>query len=145
MIIDIQINSDSEDVPDRTLLSSWAKATLSYEKLSDVELTIRIVDEPEMTLLNEQYRRKKGSTNVLSFPFEVPEGVDQEILLLGDIIICAPVVMREALAEKKEAITHWALMVVHGVLHLLGYDHILDEEAEVMEKKEEEILGVIFG
>ncbi|MFN3235237.1 MAG: rRNA maturation RNase YbeY [Gammaproteobacteria bacterium] len=138
MIIDIQINSDSEDVPDRTLLSSWAKATLSYEKLSDVELTIRIVDEPEMTL-------RKGSTNVLSFPFEVPEGVDQEILLLGDIIICAPVVMREALAEKKEAITHWALMVVHGVLHLLGYDHILDEEAEVMEKKEEEILGVIFG
>jgi len=109
----------------------------------DTEIVVRIVDEPESAQLNEYYRHKQGPTNILSFPFEMPEGLDvpdMELNLLGDLVICAPVVEREALEQHKMPEHHWAHMIVHGVLHLLGYDHNGDEEAELMESKEIAIL-----
>ena len=97
------------------------------------------MDEDEGAELNEAYRRKQGPTNVLSFPFEAPPGV--ELSLLGDIVVCAPVVAREAGEQGKILESHWAHMVVHGCLHLLGYDHMEPVEAEAMEALETEILG----
>jgi probable rRNA maturation factor len=122
--------------PPSTDLSRWAKQALSAKEISSAELTIRIVNEEEMTTLNETYRHKTGTTNVLSFPFDLPDEVDMEIPLLGDIIICAVVVNREALEQNKNADAHWAHMVVHGVLHLLGHDHVIESEADVMEALE---------
>ena len=107
----------------------------------DAEVVIRIVDEAEMIQFNEHYRDKKGSTNILSFPFEAPEGVDN--YLLGDMLVCAPVVEKEAQQQKKELDHHWAHMIVHGVLHLLGYDHVDDQDAEEMEELEIKILKKI--
>lgn len=105
---------------------------------------IRIVDEKESAELNQHYRHKPGPTNVLSFPFEWPEGLDrlehEDTTLLGDLIICAPVVEREAIAQNKPLLHHWAHMTVHGLLHLRGYDHIEEHEAEEMEIKEIAIL-----
>ncbi|MGL4679992.1 MAG: rRNA maturation RNase YbeY, partial [Plesiomonas shigelloides] len=100
--------------------------------------TIRIVDEEESHHLNLTYRGKDKPTNVLSFPFEAPPGI--ELPLLGDLIICRQVVEAEAVEQQKELSAHWAHMVVHGSLHLLGYDHIEDEEAEEMESLETEIM-----
>lgn len=116
----------------------WVKTVLETENHDDTELTIRIVDETESGALNEQYRKKKGPTNVLSFPFEMPEGI--ELSLLGDLVICAPVVKQEAEEQNKNEKAHWAHMVVHGILHLLGYDHINTADAEIMETKETGIL-----
>lgn len=104
----------------------------------DTEIVVRIVDIEEMTQLNEQYRHKNGATNILSFPVEVPDGV--ELDLLGDLVICAPLVESEAKDQHKELIHHWAHLVIHGILHLLGYDHIDDDKAEVMEATEISIL-----
>ena len=103
------------------------------------ELSIRIVDEAESADLNHTYRHKSGPTNVLSFPCEVPDGVPLD--LLGDLVICAPVVAREAQAQGKASEAHWAHMVIHGVLHLRGYDHIDTAEAERMEALEIDILS----
>jgi probable rRNA maturation factor len=95
---------------------------------------VRIVDEQESAELNEQYRHKKGATNILSFPVEIPEGID--LNLLGDLVICAPVLEQEAQQQNKVLAHHWAHIIIHGVLHLLGYDHLDDEQAEDMENKE---------
>jgi len=103
-----------------------------------VEMVIRVVDEAESRQLNNQYRGKDTSTNVLSFPFEAPAGIASSHL--GDLVICAPVVKREARTQNKKEIDHWAHMVVHGVLHLQGYDHQTDEQAEQMERLEKKIL-----
>ncbi|EHQ51643.1 hypothetical protein ECTPHS_03056 [Ectothiorhodospira sp. PHS-1] len=92
---------------------------------------IRITDETESAQLNHQYRGKSGPTNVLSFPFEAPAGVP--MAHLGDLVICAPVVAREAAEQSKPVQSHWAHMVIHGVLHLRGFDHLSEAEAEVME------------
>ena len=102
-------------------------------------VTLRLVDDPEMTELNEQFRQKSGSTNVLSFPFEAPIDLDEP--LLGDVIICMPVVAREAEQQNKTLDAHLAHMVVHGLLHLQGFDHIETDEAELMEAKETAILA----
>lgn len=108
-----------------------------------VELCIRIVDAQESAQLNEHYRHKAGATNVLSFPSDVRL---PDLTLLGDLVICAPIVVAEAEAQTKAQDAHWAHMVVHGVLHLLGYNHIGDHEAEVMESKERVILSRLgFG
>lgn len=107
-----------------------------FQELSEV--TIRIVDEAESQQLNHTYRGKDKPTNVLSFPFEAPAGI--ELPLLGDLIICRQVVEREAQEQEKPLLAHWAHMVVHGSLHLLGYDHIEDAEAEEMESIETEIM-----
>jgi probable rRNA maturation factor len=136
-LIDIQRVFESEGQPDEAQIQVWIDAALE-DVNQDTEIVIRIVDEAESAQLNEQYRHKKGPTNILSFPFEVPDGI--ELNLLGDLVICAPVVAREASEQHKPLGHHWAHIVVHGVLHLLGYDHIDDDEAELMESKEIEIL-----
>ena len=112
---------------------------LNYEGLAEQEVTIRFTDEAESQSLNHEYRGKDKPTNVLSFPFEAPPGI--EINLLGDLVICAPVISREAEEQHKDVSNHYAHMTVHGLLHLMGYDHIDDAEAEEMESKEIDILA----
>ncbi len=128
-------------VPAPAALRGWALAALQGAR---GELTIRIVDEAESAQLNARYRGKNSPTNVLSFPYE-SEGFDEspEGPVLGDLAICAPVVLREAVEQDKEARAHWAHMVVHGVLHLLGRDHESDAEAETMEAEERAILAAL--
>ncbi|MBU2898454.1 rRNA maturation RNase YbeY [Vibrio hepatarius] len=113
--------------------------TSAVEKFQpQAEVTVRIVDEYESHQLNHEYRGKDKPTNVLSFPFEVP--IEIEMDLLGDLIICKQVVEQEAEEQSKPLMAHWAHMVVHGSLHLLGYDHIEDKDAEEMESLETEIM-----
>ncbi|SET55962.1 rRNA maturation RNase YbeY [Thalassotalea agarivorans] len=136
--LDIQRAINDDTLPTDDAFNQWAKAALApYNK--DFELTIRIVDVAESQQLNSQYRGKDKPTNVLSFPFEVPDGI--ELDLLGDLIICADVVSQEAKQQNKSLNAHWAHMVVHGCLHLLGFDHIEDAEAEEMEALEIDILA----
>jgi probable rRNA maturation factor len=146
VIIDIQNVVGAESartlcVPAPVKLRRWAKTVLQKESVAYTNLTLRIVDAPEMTELNGLYRQKPGTTNVLSFPYEAPPGIDTD--LLGDIVICAPVVMAEAQAQGKSLEAHWAHLVVHGVLHLLGYDHLEAQQAETMEALEIEILSTL--
>jgi len=139
-IIEIQRISTNTNVPEDAQIEQWANVAL--QDLSDhVEMVIRIVDEDESAQLNETYRHKVGATNVLSFPFEVPEGI--ELNLLGDLVICAPVLAREAQAQNKTGMAHWAHIIIHGTLHLLGYDHIDDAEAQEMEEKEIALLKTL--
>ncbi len=137
--LDLQIALDLPGLPTATDLRRWAEAALAgADYRQDAELTIRVVDEAESTALNEGYRHKQGPTNVLSFPAETPPEV--ESALLGDVVICAPVVLREAVVQGKTPEAHWAHLVAHGVLHLLGYDHD-EEQAEAMESLEIRILA----
>ncbi|MEZ9708676.1 rRNA maturation RNase YbeY [Vibrio breoganii] len=134
--LQLAVENDSQ-LPSEQDFQSWLDYTLTQFQ-PDSELTIRIVDSEESHQLNHDYRGKDKPTNVLSFPFEAPPGV--EINLLGDLVICKQVVEDEAAAQQKTLTAHWAHMVVHGSLHLLGYDHIQDEEAEEMESLETEIM-----
>jgi probable rRNA maturation factor len=136
--IEIQTVFESAGQPNQQQIQLWIDAALD-DFNQDTEIVVRIVDEQESAQLNEQYRHKSGPTNILSFPVDVPEGV--ELNLLGDLVICAPVVAKEALEQDKLLAHHWAHMIVHGVLHLLGYDHIGDDDAELMENKEIVILN----
>ncbi|MGZ4980212.1 MAG: rRNA maturation RNase YbeY [Methylobacter sp.] len=136
--IEVQAVFNSAGQPDQQQIQLWVDTALAdYDQ--DTEIVVRIVDEQESAELNEQYRHKSGPTNILSFPVDVPEGI--ELDLLGDLVICAPVVEKEALEQGKILDHHWAHIIVHGVLHLLGYDHINDDEAELMENKEIAILN----
>jgi probable rRNA maturation factor len=126
-------------IPSTAQFKRWAKAVLQ-EKMSNAEITIRIVDKDEITTLNSTYRHKNKPTNVLSFPFEMPEDVKLDVPILGDIIICAEVIIEEAHEQNKKVNAHWAHMVVHGILHLLGHDHEKDDEAKIMEAEEISIL-----
>ena len=138
MITDLQIACEQETgLPTAEQIEQWA--TVAVQPQSDeVEMTVRIVDEAESHALNLNYRGKDRPTNVLSFPFECPDEV--ELPLLGDLVICRQVVEREAQEQDKPLMAHWAHMVVHGSLHLLGYDHIEDDEAEEMESLETQIM-----
>jgi len=136
--IEIQTIFKSNSQPDQEQIQRWVDAALEGFN-QGTEIVVRIVDEQESAELNEQYRHKKGPTNILSFPVEVPEGI--ELNLLGDLVICAPILEKEALEQHKALTDHWAHIIVHGVLHLLGYDHIDDDEAELMESKEITILN----
>ena len=137
--IDIQVACD-EPVPDPGDLRLWLLAGLTAGGApAAAEVSLRLVGELEMTRLNRDFRGRNKSTNVLSFPAEFP--ADTEFALLGDIVICAPVVAREAEEQGKPAAAHWAHMAVHGALHLLGYDHIEDDEAQRMESLETQILA----
>ncbi|MGZ8152153.1 MAG: rRNA maturation RNase YbeY [Methylovulum sp.] len=140
-LIEIQAVFHSEGQPDEEQIQQWIDAALDgFDQ--DTEIVVRIVDEQESAQLNEQYRHKHGPTNILSFPFEMPEGVqDIELNLLGDLVICAPILEKEAAQQHKHLNDHWAHIIVHGVLHLLGYDHIDDIEAELMESTEIAILN----
>ena len=137
MIVDLQIATEASHLPSQTDIEQWARAALQNGD-PDAELSVRIVGNEESQTLNAQYRQKDKPTNVLSFPADLPEGVD--IPLLGDLVICAPVVEVEAQQQGKTSQAHWAHMVVHGTLHLQGYDHIDDAEAEAMEALETQIL-----
>ena len=137
IILDIQSASSSEDAPDEESIKRWVSAVIG-SKEGDTELSVRIVDEPEGKKLNETYRGATGPTNVLSFPFD--EKTPEPLPLIGDIVVCAPVVAREAQQQNKDLTAHWAHMIIHGVLHLLGYDHQNDSEAAIMETLETEIM-----
>jgi probable rRNA maturation factor len=132
-------------VPDADMIQAWAVAAVKQvgANQSGQQITVRIVDVDEITQLNEQFRHKAGATNVLSFPFELPPGVPEEACdaTLGDLVICAAVVEQEAKAQHKSAEAHWAHMIVHGTLHLLGYDHLTDDEAQQMEAEEIAVLN----
>lgn len=137
-LIEIQTIFQSNGQPDDEQIQRWVDTALD-DFDQDTEIVVRIVDEQESAELNEQYRHKKGSTNILSFPVEVPEGI--ELNLLGDLVVCAPVLEKEALEQHKALTDHWTHIIVHGVLHLLGYDHIDETQAELMENKEINILN----
>ena len=138
--IDRQCQIEDTDLPSEEQLTQWVSATLA-ERMDTGELSIRIVSAQESQQLNSDYRGKDKPTNVLSFPFEVPEGI--ELDLLGDLVICAEVVAREAQEQDKPLLHHWAHMVIHGTLHLLGFDHIKSDEAEEMETIERKILAAL--
>ncbi|RJG51226.1 rRNA maturation RNase YbeY [Motilimonas pumila] len=134
--LDLQIASESEqNLPSPQAMEQWLTACI---KQDEAELTVRIVDATESQALNRDYRGKDKPTNVLSFPFEAPPGI--ELPLLGDLVVCKSVVEQEAKQQDKTLTAHWAHMLVHGCLHLLGYDHIEDDEANIMESLETEIL-----
>ena len=138
IFVDLQIATENlEGLPTEEQIVQWATAAVQPEG-DEVEMTVRIVDEAESHELNLTYRGKDRPTNVLSFPFECPDEV--ELPLLGDLVICRQVVEREAAEQEKPLMAHWAHMVVHGSLHLLGYDHIKDDEAEEMESLETQIM-----
>ena len=127
-------------LPAPTSFQRWVEAALrGAKRRKPGELAIRIVDTDEGRALNRDYRGKDYATNVLSFPAELPPGV--ALPLIGDLAICAPVVLREAAEQGKLARDHWAHLTIHGVLHLLGHDHVEDAEAEAMEALETRILA----
>jgi probable rRNA maturation factor len=136
--LSIQRATTSSATPAQDDFERWVRTTLAPYR-ETAELTIRIVDEAESALLNQTYRHRSGPTNVLSFPFQAEAEIS--FPLLGDIVICAPVVESEAGAQHKKPHAHWAHMVVHGILHLLGYDHQEEEQALDMERVETRILG----
>lgn len=136
--LDLQLATEAS-VPSESQFRLWCEMGLR-QRSADSELTIRLVDETEGRELNHTWRHKDYATNVLSFPADVPDDM-LDIPLLGDLVICAPVIAREAQEQGKVPDAHWAHMVIHGCLHLLGYDHIDDEEAEEMEALERTLLG----
>lgn len=137
-VLDLQIACENTDnLPSEAQFQRWIDGVLPMFQ-EESEVTIRLVDEAESHELNLTYRGMDKPTNVLSFPFEVPPGM--EMSLLGDLVICRQVVEKEAQEQGKPLEAHWAHMVVHGSLHLLGYDHIEDDEAEEMEALETEIM-----
>jgi len=138
--VDLQIAYDGQ-LPELALFQQWAEVALKEDVTEDCELSIRLVDVAESAELNLTYRAKSGPTNVLSFPFDSP--IPMEPKLLGDLVICVPLVNNEALEQAKQVEHHWAHLVVHGCLHLLGYDHIEHDEAEEMEAFEIEILQTL--
>lgn len=135
--LDLQIVCEDFSIPSEEQFQQWVEHALKNYK-NEAELTIRIVDTTESQTLNRDYRQKDKPTNVLSFPAEIPEFIDSN--LLGDLVICAPVVIKESQEQQKQESAHWAHMVIHGVLHLLGYDHKEDGEAEEMEALETKLL-----
>lgn len=130
-------------VPAPSSFTSWANLALAHANVSgllpQVGLSLRIVDAPEALELNSRYRNNAYPTNVLSFPAELPRGVPRE--WLGDLVMCAPVLAQEASEQHKPLRAHYAHMTVHGLLHLLGYQHELDEEAQAMEALETQLLA----
>ena len=137
--LDLQNASAATDLPSEAQLRRWCGLALR-QRTADSELTIRLVDEAEGRELNHTWRHKDYATNVLSFPAEIPDGI-LDIPLLGDLVICVPVVEREAAEQGKALDAHWAHLVIHGCLHLLGYDHIEDDEALEMEDLERQLLA----
>lgn len=138
-LLDLQVASTATGLPDAQAFRQWADAALREAGVDKaVEITVRIVDDEESRTLNREYRDKDKPTNVLSFPNELPEFLLEQldVLPLGDLVICAPVMASEALEHGKRESDHWAHLTVHGVLHLLGFDHIDDTDAEEMEARE---------
>jgi probable rRNA maturation factor len=143
LFVDLQVaTTDKESLPELSAIEHWVHtAIIAGSKVTrdEAELTVRIVDRDESQQLNHQYRNKNRPTNVLSFPFQNPPGIT--LPLLGDLVICKNVVEIEALEQHKTLTEHWAHMLVHGTLHLLGYDHIDSQEAVEMESLETKLLS----
>lgn len=141
LILDMQKATEYLNIPTKKQLELWVNNVLSFIDIEEdeIELTIRFVDAKEIQTLNNDYRSKDKPTNVLSFPanYEIP---DSSVYFMGDLIICPSVVEAESIEQGKTFENHLAHMTTHGVLHLLGYDHIIEEEAEEMESLEIEIL-----
>jgi len=140
--LEVQRQTLDGSIPLDAQLHAWVEAALSG-RAGDHSLAIRVVDEDEALRYNFEYRDKDYATNVLSFPAELPEGLPEDVRAsqLGDLLICAPVVAREASEQQLPEADHWAHLVIHGVLHLLGYDHQRADEATAMESLETEILA----
>lgn len=138
--LEVQNASAMEDVPTEEEFRRWVELILAEK--GEFLLAVRIVDAEEMQALNSQYRGEDKPTNVLSFPTEIPDPVTEKLRFkpLGDVVLCAPVVLREAADQKKPLKNHWAHLTVHGILHLLGHDHHDEEEARAMESLEREYL-----
>lgn len=134
--VDVQHATVFQPLPGNQEFNLWVSTAL--QENDDAALTLRLVDEAESRELNFRYRRKDAPTNVLSFPAGLPPGID--VPLLGDIVICAPLVHIEAMAQNKPVQAHWAHLVIHGVLHLLGHDHQDEQEAREMEAIEVDLL-----
>lgn len=135
--VDVQYATSAAGMPDVERFTHWVGLVLKGRR-ERAELTIRIVGRAESAALNAQYRHKQGPTNVLSFPFESPPGLPLD--LLGDIVICAELVADEAAAQGKAPESHWAHLTIHGVLHLLGFDHITPAQASEMEGYEIQVM-----
>lgn len=145
-LIDLQVAFEAADLPGVDDFTRWADAALAEAGHAEpVEITVRVVDAAESQALNHEYRGKDKPTNVLSFPSDFPDFVREqlEVLPLGDLVICAPVMAQEAAEQGKAARDHWAHLTVHGVLHLLGFDHLEDAEAEAMEAMEVRALAAL--
>ncbi|MCO4838274.1 MAG: rRNA maturation RNase YbeY [Oceanospirillaceae bacterium] len=151
MIIDLQVASQSEHLPTLAQLEEWSQLAIQSPD-AEAEITIRIVDDAESHELNLQYRGKDKPTNVLSFAFEQPQVDDPELAAqmaaelgdinyLGDLVINAPLVAQEATRQHKPVAHHWAHLVIHGTLHLQGFDHIQEAQAQEMEALEAQILS----
>ena len=139
-LVDIQLRDCSDKTPDVQQIRGWVAAVFTTLERSPLALTVRVVGEEEMAKLNRRYRGQNQPTNVLSFPIEPLPGTNMCKDLLGDIVVCGPVVDREAAIQHKSPIGHWAHMIVHGLLHLFGYDHESDREATAMETIEKSVL-----
>ena len=143
--IAIQTACQTDSLPDTQSMQHWIETAIQHSEKApgdSLEMTVRIVDEQEGSELNQQWRNKTGPTNVLSFPYledDVNEALSET--LLGDIVICAPVVQKEAEEQDKKEDAHWAHLLIHGTLHLLGFDHIQTDDAEIMEGLERSILA----
>ena len=135
--IEVQYATESGDLPDTRKIKKWTICALNSD-VKQAEITIRIVDEEEGSRLNEKWRSASGPTNVLSFPYN--EDIKNRESIQGDLVLCAPVINHEAKEQKKSPDAHWAHMIIHGTLHLQGYDHIQENDANVMETLETEIL-----
>ena len=146
--VDVQVAANVSDVPAELDIQNWLEqviAQVGNDTARSVEISVKIVDEAEGRALNRQFRQKDSATNVLSFPLldaELPELPAEMPLAMGDIVICAPVVAREASEQGKNSSDHWAHMFVHGALHLFGYDHETKSQAQEMEMLEARILAV---
>jgi probable rRNA maturation factor len=142
VLVDVQRACEDDTIPDAETVDAWVTRAVDAASVpNDVEVSVRIVDEDEIRNLNRDYRDKDKATNVLSFPAGPLAGLpDDAPALLGDIVICAGVVVTEAAVQGKTVAAHWAHMLVHGTLHLLGFDHEDDAEAAAMEALETRVL-----
>ncbi|MEK7712003.1 MAG: rRNA maturation RNase YbeY [Pseudomonadota bacterium] len=133
----VQRVSRARGLPGIASITDWARAALAGSGAGTAEVTVRLVDQAESADLNNRYRRKRGATNVLSFTYGLAPG---KTGLAGDLVICAPVVLREAVQQDKRPRAHWAHMLVHGILHLRGFDHVHETDAQIMEALEIRVL-----
>ena len=143
--VDVQLGCDAPEIPPQAEIRRWVEAALAATgdaASGEIELAVRVVDAEESRTLNRRYRDQDKPTNVLSFPAQQLDGLPEAAgRLLGDVVICAPVVAAEAVEQGKTVADHWGHMLVHGTLHLLGFDHQTDAEAEEMEALERQILA----
>ena len=145
--VELQNPYEFESLPELTDIQMWCISAIQNKDSADKSgVVVRVVDDAESAELNQSYRGKQGPTNVLSFPNELPEfmldipELNQQMMSLGDLVVCEPLLRQEALEQGKEVHIHWAHLIIHGVLHLQGYDHIDDQEAMVMERLEIDIM-----